>query len=80
MKSLMEKKQNNYSNDSIMFEGEYLNGMRWNGKGKEYSSYSKLLVEGEYLNGKKNRKGKEYNPNDKLSFEEENLNGKRKEY
>ena len=53
MKSLMEKKQNNYSNGSIMFEGEYLNGMRWNGKGKEYSSYSKLLFEGEYLNGKK---------------------------
>ena len=36
----------------ILFEGEYLNGLR-NGKGKEYNEYGTLLFEGEYLNGKK---------------------------
>ena len=34
-----------------MFEGEYLNGERWNGKGKEYSDYGLLMFEGEYKNG-----------------------------
>ena len=42
-----------------MFEGEFLGGKKWNGKGKEYNfnSYNdelKLTFEGEYLNGKKN--------------------------
>ena len=42
-----------YNNGSLMFEGEYLNGERFNGKGKEYFSYpDKLLFEGEYYNGK----------------------------
>ena len=42
-----------------MFEGEYLNGLRWNGKGKEFDYDGKLIFEGEYLNGKRNGIGKE---------------------
>ena len=40
-----------------MYEGEYLNGQRWNGKGKEYYN-GKLRFGGDYLNGKRwNGKG-----------------------
>ena len=39
-----------------MFEGEYLNGERWNGK--EYNGYGKLIFEGDYLNQKRNGKVK----------------------
>ena len=39
-------------NDTLLFEGEYLNGKR-NGKGKEYDYAGKLVFEGEYKNGKK---------------------------
>jgi len=63
---------------NIIFEGEYLNGIR-NGKGKEYyNDYDDLILkfEGEYLNGKE-WKGKEYyHHNDELKFEGEYLNGK----
>ena len=41
-----------------MFEGEYLNGKRWNGKGKEYYN-NKLIFEGEYLNGERNLQNNE---------------------
>ena len=44
---------------NLIFEGEYLNGKRWNGKGKEFDDY-RLIYDGEYLNGKRNGKGKEY--------------------
>ena len=36
----------------LIFEGEYLNGLR-NGKGKEYDQKDCLIFEGEYLNGEK---------------------------
>ena len=39
-----------YKNNTLIFEGEYLNGER-NGKGKEYNDNGKLIFEGEYLNG-----------------------------
>ena len=39
------------SKDTLIFEGEYLNGKR-NGKGKGYYENGKLKFEGEYLNGK----------------------------
>ena len=70
-------------NERLIFEGEYLNGMR-NGKGKEYY-LGELKYEGEYLNGKKNGKGKEYDEKERLIFEGEYLNdlmwkGIRKEY
>ena len=68
--------------ETIEFEGEYLNGEK-NGKGKEYYDKNILKFEGEYSNGFRNGKGKEYycyyvqcdkNP---LKFEGEFLNGKR---
>ena len=69
-------KEYNGKDDRLIFEGEYLNGLR-NGKGKEYYHNGKLKFEGEYLNGERNGKGKEYNDNGKLEFEGEYLNGKR---
>ena len=35
----------------LIFEGEYKDGKKWNGKGKEYN-YGKLIFEGEYKDGK----------------------------
>ena len=49
-------KEYNAYNDELLFEGEFLNGKRWNGKGKEYDFNGKLIFEGEYLNGERNRK------------------------
>ena len=43
-------------NGNIKFDGEFLNGLRWNGK--IYNDKSEF--EGEYINGKKFIKGKEY--------------------
>ena len=59
---------------------KYLNGKRWNGKGKEYYyDNGKLKFEGEYLNGKRwNVKG--FNINGKFEFRLINGNGKVKEY
>ena len=51
------KEYNGYD-DTLRFEGEYLNGER-KGKGKEYYYDGELRFEGEYLNGKRNGKGKE---------------------
>ena len=45
-------KYENIKTNTIIFEGECLNYLRWNGKGKEYNNNA-LLFEGEYLNGKK---------------------------
>ena len=52
--------------DGQDFQGEYLNGKRWNGKGKEYkydfigptcTDFGDILeFEGEYINGKKKEK------------------------
>ena len=65
----------------LLFEGEYLNGQRWNGKEYEYNDgwncYGKLKFEIECLNGERNGKGKEYDDNGRLIFEGEYLNGKR---
>ena len=66
------------SKDTLIFEGEYLNGER-NGKGKEYHVNGKLKYEGEYLNGERNGKGKEYSNRGRFIFESEYLNGERKE-
>ena len=66
--------------DKLIFEGEYLNGVR-NGKGKEYYNNGKLKYEGEYLNGKRSGIGKEYinyrNFPSIAKFEGEHLNGER---
>ena len=58
MRNEQWKEFNNYDT-KLIFEGDYLNGERWNGKGKEYNNYEKLIYEGEYLNGKRNGKGKD---------------------
>ena len=52
-----------YKNGKIIFEGQFLNGQRWEGYGKEYNNKindDKVDFEGEYKNGKRNGKGKEY--------------------
>ena len=54
-----------------MFEGEYLKGERWKGRGSEYNLKYNLLFEGEYLNGKRwNGKVNEYEKGE-LKFEGE---------
>ena len=63
----------------LEFEGEYLNGKRWNGKGKEYDRYDKLRFEGEYLNGKR-WNGKGYDENNNITYELKNGKGFVKEY
>ena len=73
----MEKKNRKgieYDNDIIIFEGEYLNGKRWNGKGKEYDGSGSLIFEGEIKNGLKNGKGTQYRNGEKI-FEGEYLKG-----
>ena len=68
------KEYNNNNNGYLIFEGEYLNGKKWNGKGyydnnilyeiKNGKGYIKeyegenLIFEGEYKNGQRNGKGK----------------------
>ncbi len=59
--------------DSLIFEGEYLNGKR-KGYGKEYND-NKLLYEGEYLNNLRNGNGKEFNFDGKIIFKEEYKDG-----
>ena len=69
-------KEYNGKDNSLIFEGEYLNGKR-HGKGKEYMYTGKIEFEGEYLNGQRNGKGKEYNGFGQLIYEGEYLNGKK---
>ena len=72
-----EYENSNYSNENIIFEGEYLNGLK-HGYGKEYNKKGYLIFEGKFLNGERNGKGKEYNKLEEgLVFEGEYLNGKR---
>ena len=63
----------------MLFDGEYLNGLR-NGRGTEYYiELQKSLIKyvGEYKNGKRNGKGKEYQENGEIIFEGEYLDGNR---
>ena len=39
-------------NGENIFEGEYLNGKRWNGMGKDSNFNDEIIFEGKYLNGK----------------------------
>ena len=65
-----------------IFDGEYLNGERK--QGKEYDYEGNLIYEGEYLNegelknGIKNGKGIEYDSYHDIKYEGEFLNGKKK--
>ena len=46
-------KEYNINNGKLIFDGEYLNGIK-NGKGKEYNRHNdQLIFEVEYLNGKR---------------------------
>ncbi len=51
----MGKEYDGLDDNELIFEGEYLNGKKWNGKGKEYyldgDLSSHLKFEGEYING-----------------------------
>ena len=49
-------------NGELEFEGSYNNGIRWNGKGKEYRN-GKLIFEGEYICGNKVSKALDKNKN-----------------
>ena len=46
-------------NNNIIFEGQYLDGKRWEGFGKETNDKA-IMFSGEYKNGKRNGAGKEY--------------------
>ena len=58
-----------------MFECEYLDGERWNGKGREYDFDGIILFKGEYLEGKK-WNGKVYEHDDNGDLVGEFLKGK----
>ena len=60
-----------YDNGKLMFEGEYLNGKKWNIKGYNKNG----IIEFELKNG--NGKGKHYYYDGKLEFDGEYVNGKR---
>ena len=68
-------KEYGINDNSLIFEGEYLNGER-NGKGREYE-FDILVFQGEYLNGKKYGKGIEFYDNGNIKYEGYYLNGKR---
>ena len=61
-----------YIDGNLSYEGEYLNGKKWNGKG--YDKKGNIIYE--LNNGNGNIR--EYNDYGKLSFEGEYLNGKKK--
>ena len=50
----------NYFGDNLLFEGEYIKGIK-NGMGIKYDQFGNKIFEGKYINGMKNGFGKEYN-------------------
>ena len=46
IKSGMEKEKYFNFRENLIFEGEFLNGKKWNGKGKEYDFSENLIFEG----------------------------------
>ena len=76
-------------NNKLLFEGEFLNNKKWNGKFfYDNNKYTNLIngkglikeyfYEGEYLNGEKNGKGKEYDKYEQtIVYDGEFVNGKR---
>ncbi len=60
-----------FDNGEEIFRGEYKNGKRWTGKGKEYKGTfeKKLIYEGTYLEGKRMKgKGEEYDDEEKIDI------------
>ena len=68
-------KEYNAYNGKLIFEGEYKNGIRCDGK--EYISNNRRINESEYLNQRKNGNVKEYDSKGNLEFEGEYFNGKK---
>ena len=68
-----------YYNNELIFDGEYLKGVKLKGKGKEYFNNDKLKFEGEYNNGKI-WNGRGYNYKGYEEYEIKNGKGKIKEY
>ena len=48
---VLKKVKEYIGKNELIFEGEYLNGMRYKGNGKEYDQEGRIIFEGEYLNG-----------------------------
>ena len=67
----------NYEDKQNIYEGEYLKGKIWYGKGIEKNEIGTIYAKSEYLNGKKNRQIKEYYSYGNLKFEGEYLNGEK---
>ena len=66
---IKEGKGKEYLGDKLLFEGEFSQGKRWNGKIKEYDSNGVLLFDGEYKEGEKSGVAKEYKLDGELKFE-----------
>ena len=62
--------------ERLIFEGEYINNKRWNGKIKDYDNNGNLFLDCEMKNGERNGMGQEYCDN-RLIYEGEFLHGKR---
>ena len=61
--------------ENVIFEGEYLNGKKWIGKGKELNNKGIILFEGEYTKGLKNGIGRKVNIYDHIILKGEYLKG-----
>ena len=71
------KEYANMSDERLIYDGEYLNGLK-NGKGKEYNTSNRCLkFEGEFYNGVRQGKGKAYNRYEKLKYEGKFFFGKK---
>ena len=69
-----QEKEYNYEGE-LLYEGDYLNGQRYNGKGIEYDDKGELLYKGEYQKGTKSKGyGKKYNLNRFFIYEGEIVN------
>ena len=71
-KKLKGKEYN--ENGDLIFEGEYLEGIK-KGFMREYFSNGLLKFEGQIINGLKNEKGTEFNENGEMLFEGRYING-----
>ena len=62
------------TNGNIEFQGEYLNGKRWNGKGYNYEGEESYIIN----YGNSNGKIIEYHIDGRKKYEGEYINGKKK--
>ena len=73
--------KNEDENINIIFEGEYKNDKRWNGKGKECNyikdQNKKIIIEREYINGKKRKKEMHIDNNGKMILEIDYIPGEK---